>query len=144
MAVCVSINHILCSVFFLHQSEDLKKRGNEALGEGNTAEAIQLYSQAIEVAPDNHVLYSNRCAAYMKAEEYEKALADAQETVRLKKDWPKVRLPLHMRAQPYQSLIFSLRLKHQHEPVYVVYMPPPLKLHAFWLLPTEALLLLFL
>lgn len=73
------------------QAEQLKRQGNSALQEGNMEEAIQLYSEAIRLDPDNHILYSNRSAAYAKLQEYEKALEDAEKTVKLKPDWAKVR-----------------------------------------------------
>lgn len=57
---------------------------------GNFDTAIKCYSDAIELGPDNHVLYSNRSAAYMKVNKYEDALKDAEETVKLKPDWGKV------------------------------------------------------
>jgi len=73
------------------QVEQLKRQGNSALQEGNMEEAIRLYSEAIHLDPDNHILYSNRSAAYAKLQEYEKALEDAEKTVKLKPDWAKVR-----------------------------------------------------
>ena len=47
-------------------ANDLKDKGNEAFQAGRNDEAIKYYSQAIDIDPDNHVLYSNRSAAYMK------------------------------------------------------------------------------
>ena len=41
-------------------ANDLKDEGNEAFASGDSERAIQLYSQAIAVDPDNHVLFSNR------------------------------------------------------------------------------------
>ena len=73
------------------QVEQLKRQGNSALQEGNMKDAIRLYSEAIHLDPDNHILYSNRSAAYAKLQEYEKALEDAEKTVKLKPDWAKVR-----------------------------------------------------
>uniref|UniRef100_A0A5S6R2M5 Stress-induced-phosphoprotein 1 n=1 Tax=Trichuris muris TaxID=70415 RepID=A0A5S6R2M5_TRIMR len=67
----------------------LKVRGNIALAEGKYDDAVELYSKAIELEPSNHVLYSNRSAAYAKAGKYTLALSDAEKTVSLKKDWAK-------------------------------------------------------
>ena len=72
----------------------LKTQGNEALAQNKLDEAIQLYTEAIELDPDNHILYSNRSAAYAKAEKYELALTDAEKTVELKPDWAEVVLNL--------------------------------------------------
>lgn len=47
------------------------------------------FSQAIELDPENHVLYSNRSGAYASLRDYDKALADADKTTELKPDWAK-------------------------------------------------------
>ena len=39
--------------------------------------------------PDNHVVYSNRSAAYMKADSISKALRDAEKCVELAPNWSK-------------------------------------------------------
>jgi stress-induced-phosphoprotein 1 len=41
-------------------SETLKAQGNAAFSSGDYENAILFFSQAIEQAPDNHVLFSNR------------------------------------------------------------------------------------
>ena len=46
--------------------------------------------QGIAVDPKNHVLYSNRSAAYLKKDDYDKALEDAERAIEVKPDWPKV------------------------------------------------------
>lgn len=45
--------------------------------------------QAITIDPDNHVLYSNRSAAYLKSDSKSKALWDAQKCVELQPEWAK-------------------------------------------------------
>lgn len=67
----------------------LKEKGNAALQAGKYKEAADFYSEAIQVDGNNHVLYSNRSAAYCKAGDYEKALQDAEKTISLKPDWGK-------------------------------------------------------
>ncbi|XP_046739729.1 stress-induced-phosphoprotein 1 [Diprion similis] len=67
----------------------LKDKGNAALQEGKYDEAVNYYTEAIALDGNNHVLYSNRSAAYAKAEKYEQALEDATKTVELKPDWVK-------------------------------------------------------
>lgn len=47
------------------------------------------FSQAIELEPTNHVLYSNRSGAYASKKEFEKALEDANKTTEIKPDWAK-------------------------------------------------------
>ena len=52
-------------------------QGNTSLKNGDMQTAIKLYTEAIELDPTNHVLYSNRSLALCKARRYEGALQDA-------------------------------------------------------------------
>lgn len=70
-------------------SEELKAKGNAALQAEKFTEAIQFYTEAIEKDPSNHILFSNRSAAYAKTNNYDQALKDAEKTISLKSDWPK-------------------------------------------------------
>ena len=45
--------------------------------------------KAIKLDPENHIFYSNRAAAYMAMEKFERALRDANECVRLQPTWAK-------------------------------------------------------
>ena len=59
-------------------ANEFKQRGNEAFKEGNIEDAINFFSQAIDLDPDNHVFYSNRSACYMKSDSISKALKDSE------------------------------------------------------------------
>ncbi|XP_076655906.1 stress-induced phosphoprotein 1 [Halictus rubicundus] len=71
----------------MDQVSGIKEKGNIALQEGKIEEAIQHYTEAIALDSCNHVLFSNRSAAYAKAGKYEQALEDAEETVNLNPEW---------------------------------------------------------
>ncbi|URD78268.1 Heat shock protein [Musa troglodytarum] len=70
-------------------SEDAKAKGNAAFAAGRFEDAIRHFSEAIDLAPTNHVLYSNRSAAYASLQRYDVALADARKTVELNPGWAK-------------------------------------------------------
>ncbi|XP_058778224.1 hsp70-Hsp90 organizing protein 3 [Vicia villosa] len=70
-------------------AEEAKAKGNAAFSSGDFPTAIRHFSEAIDLAPDNHVLYSNRSAAYASLQKYTEALADAKKTVELKPNWVK-------------------------------------------------------
>jgi len=71
------------------QASLLKDQGNAALSAGNLDEAVRLYTEAVALDPENHVLYSNRSAAFAKAGKYSEALKDAEKTVAIKPNWGK-------------------------------------------------------
>ncbi len=70
-------------------SDELKIKGNAALQKENYDEAIKYYTEAINLDPSNHILYSNRSAAYAKTNQFKESLADAEKTISIKKDWGK-------------------------------------------------------
>uniref|UniRef100_A0A1J3IQJ2 Hsp70-Hsp90 organizing protein 3 n=1 Tax=Noccaea caerulescens TaxID=107243 RepID=A0A1J3IQJ2_NOCCA len=70
-------------------AEEAKAKGNAAFSSGEYATAITHFTEAINLAPTNHVLYSNRSAAYASLHRYAEALSDAKKTVELKPDWSK-------------------------------------------------------
>ncbi|KAL8951761.1 MAG: hypothetical protein Q9222_002282 [Ikaeria aurantiellina] len=70
-------------------ADALKAQGNKAFAAKDFEVAIDKFSQAIEVEPTNHVLYSNRSGAYASLKNFDKALEDANKTTEIKPDWAK-------------------------------------------------------
>eukprot|EP00899_Mesostigma_viride_P014893 jgi/Mesvir1/23404/Mv21097-RA.1 len=70
-------------------SERAKEEGNKCFNAGDQAGAVAHFTDAIKLAPGNHVLYSNRSAAHAARRDYKDALADAKRAVELKPDWAK-------------------------------------------------------
>ncbi|KAF1790044.1 Tetratricopeptide repeat [Phytophthora cactorum] len=54
-----------------------------------TLEAVDCYTQAIALDPNDHVFYSNRSAAYLSLDDATHALEDAELCIKTKPDWPK-------------------------------------------------------
>ncbi|KAH8403046.1 hypothetical protein KR222_003746, partial [Zaprionus bogoriensis] len=71
------------------QVNELKEKGNTALNAEKFDEAIAAYTEAIALDGKNHVLYSNRSAAYAKAGKFKDALEDAEKTIELNPSWAK-------------------------------------------------------
>lgn len=67
---------------------DHKANGNKAFQEGRYEDAVESFTKAIEESP-NHVLYSNRSAAYASLKKFEMAMADAEQVVKLSPTWAK-------------------------------------------------------
>ncbi|KAI9704945.1 MAG: Hsp90 cochaperone [Candelina mexicana] len=70
-------------------ADALKAEGNKAFAAKDFKGAIDKFSQAIEIEPTNHVLYSNRSGAYASLKDFDKALEDATKTTEIKPDWAK-------------------------------------------------------
>ncbi|KFA64405.1 hypothetical protein S40285_01068 [Stachybotrys chlorohalonatus IBT 40285] len=70
-------------------ADELKALGNKAIADKNFDDAIDKFTQAIAIQPENHILYSNRSAAYASKKEWDSALQDAEKTVQIKPDWAK-------------------------------------------------------
>lgn len=89
--VFFSFHVCFCFAYFILaiKINALKEKGNQALAAEKFDDAIQAYTEAINLDPNNHVLFSNRSAAYAKAGKYELALEDANKTIDLNPTWPK-------------------------------------------------------
>ena len=47
------------------KSDELKRKGNGAMGRHEYRDAIEAYTEAIALNPHNHLLFSNRAQAYL-------------------------------------------------------------------------------
>ena len=68
---------------------EAKKKGNEAFAAGDWGKAIKQFTMAIRMDKMNHVLFSNRSAAYAACGKYEEALGDAERCVKMAPKWGK-------------------------------------------------------
>lgn len=66
------------------------KAASEACANGNFDLAVKLYSEAIDLDPGNHVLYSNRSAACIRTKHFEQAFEDGRKAAELQPGWSKV------------------------------------------------------
>ncbi|XP_064613222.1 uncharacterized protein LOC135477004 [Liolophura sinensis] len=89
-----------------HRALFLEKiqHSNEAIQSGDFQTAVKLYTEAIQLDPTNHILYSNRSAAYIKLHQYKKGLEDAQKSRDLNPRWSKHENPLNNKALPCRSM----------------------------------------
>lgn len=73
------------------QVEELKTAGNAHFAAGQYADAIKEFSAAIDLqeGENQHVLYSNRSACHAQLKQYQDALSDANEAVKLSPEWAK-------------------------------------------------------
>jgi len=63
-----------------------KDLANQNFKNGDYEQAIKLYSEILEDDEFNHIILSNRSAAYIKLEQYNLALTDAVNTTKIKPD----------------------------------------------------------
>lgn len=71
------------------QSNLKKQQGNNAFSAKNFPLAITHYSEAIDIYPENILLWSNRAMAYYESEQYDLALADANKCIEIDQDFVK-------------------------------------------------------
>lgn len=71
------------------KAADLRNDGNRLFQRGDVEGSIQKYSEAFTLAPNDHLVASNRSNAYFKQGKYLEALEDANKTISVKRDWGK-------------------------------------------------------
>nr|CAD1842223.1 unnamed protein product [Ananas comosus var. bracteatus] len=71
------------------RAEELKLLANEAFKANKFSQAIELYSQAIELNDKNAVYWANRAFAHIKREEYGSAVQDATKAIEIDPQYSK-------------------------------------------------------
>jgi len=90
----IATNTLVNSLVTKYWSEDLKvielrTKANKMYSSGQLGDAMQLYNRAFSLAPDDHLVLSNRSITYLKMGNALAALEDAEMAVALRPDWPK-------------------------------------------------------
>ncbi|KAI0723475.1 activator of Hsp70 and Hsp90 chaperone [Earliella scabrosa] len=70
-------------------ADALKDQGNKAFQAKDYDKAIELFSQALEIDPNNFVLWSNRSAAKAGKRQWAAALEDAEQCIKINPTWSK-------------------------------------------------------
>lgn len=76
-------------LFLCSQADQKKEEGNQLYKTRNYREALQKYSEAIELCPQTAAFYGNRSACHMMLSQFTQALADAKNAVQLDADFVK-------------------------------------------------------
>jgi tetratricopeptide (TPR) repeat protein len=63
------------------QAEEMKAKGNDEFKKGNHAKAIEYYTYATELDPNNSLMYTNRSNAYYQMKNWEKSARDARKAI---------------------------------------------------------------
>ncbi|VDM98187.1 unnamed protein product [Thelazia callipaeda] len=62
----------------------------QAFLNSNPEEALELYNKAIDlIYPENHILYSNRSAIFLRLKRFDESLRDAEKSLAIDPNWPK-------------------------------------------------------
>ena len=71
------------------EANQLREKGNDAFKNRKLKEALDLYTRAIDLWPDDHYLFCNRALCHLKLKEPRNALEDCQKCLYLKPDYSK-------------------------------------------------------
>lgn len=63
------------------RADELKVQGNRVFQEGNVESALSLYTEAIQLDPDNLSIYNNRALAYLASHAYVDVISDCTRVI---------------------------------------------------------------
>jgi len=95
------------------QALKYKDQGNEFFKKGQHAKAVECYTYATELDPQNPIFFTNRSNAYFLMKNYEKSARDANKAIKCKQSWEKghYRLGVALAAQEkYKEAKVSLEM----------------------------------
>eukprot|EP01133_Synstelium_polycarpum_P007409 gene7409-8664_t len=75
-----------------NKAEDEKNRGNQYYVKDQFKEAIECYSNAMQIDKPTHILFTNRSIAYFRLGQFKESLSDANDAIALQPDWIKAYL----------------------------------------------------
>ncbi|XP_072272454.1 small glutamine-rich tetratricopeptide repeat-containing protein beta [Pyxicephalus adspersus] len=73
----------------IEKAEQLKDEGNNHMKEQNYEAAVECYSQAVELDPNNAVYYCNRAAAHSQLGHHEDAITDCEKAISIDEKYSK-------------------------------------------------------
>lgn len=71
------------------KSASLTERGIKLVQEGQYAQAVTMFTEAIKCDPKDYRFFGNRSYCYSCLEQFPQALADAERSIQMAPDWPK-------------------------------------------------------
>lgn len=89
----------------------LKERGNEAYRNGNYVEAIDHFSNAIQINPKNETLYCNRSMCHAVLLDWKSSIVDAKSSIALSEKYVKAHYRLvkaQLELQKYRDARINL------------------------------------
>ena len=95
-----------------HTAKEWKELGNSYVQEQKYKEALDCYTKAIEIDPNDPILYSNRSLMHSNLNEFDLAIEDAEIAIELKPDYSKAYLRL---GKAYEG-------KNELEKAFQIYM----------------------
>jgi len=78
----------------IKKANEYKEMGNEAFKQGQYKKAEELYTSALMIKDDNHMLYTNRAQALIKTGKYYDAAHDCRRAIKLKPEFIKAYIHL--------------------------------------------------